>query len=118
LLMSFFVVLYAMKEGGQKQQMEVSAALKATFDSYIPPADTTDEFQQMIRRYKGLPGPPLLNTGGDAPNKTAGANGPHTAVETIRPGNVVVTGGRITFDVGGTGLDEASRATIAQLFDK
>src|SRR3954469_22858736 len=67
LMMSFFVVLYALKEGGQKQQMEVSAAIRATFDPhYVPPEDSPIEWQQAIRRFQGRPGPPYQNLGGKA----------------------------------------------------
>ena len=37
LMMSFFVVLYALKQGGEKQQMDTMAAIKATFDPAYEP---------------------------------------------------------------------------------
>ena len=44
LMMSFFVVLYAMKQGGEKQQMDTMAAIKATFDpAYEPPQDANPD---------------------------------------------------------------------------
>src|SRR6478609_5849803 len=74
LLMSFFVVLYALKEGGEKRQMEVAAAIKATFDpSYIPSPDSPSEWDQAIRRAHGLPGPPFANMGGNATSPTNGS---------------------------------------------
>lgn len=116
LMMSFFVVLYALKQGGEERQMEVAAAIKATFDpSYVPAQDSPSEWDQAIRRAHGLPGPPFANMGGNAPTPTQGATGVHGQVETIRPGKSIVTGGRITFAPGDTALDEDSKATILRL---
>jgi len=118
LLMSFFVVLYALKEGGEKRQMEVAAAIKATFDpNYIPSQDSPDEWDQAIRRAHGLPGPPFANMGGNAPAPTNGAKGQHMQVETIRAGKAIVTGTKITFNVGTTELDAASKQTIKGVAD-
>src|SRR5206468_8381305 len=44
-------------------------------------------------------------------------NGSQPEVQTIRPGNAIVTGGSITFDVGESRLDEPSLGTIRQLAD-
>jgi chemotaxis protein MotB len=118
LLMSFFVVLYALKQGGEKQQMEVAAAIKATFDSSIPPLDSPNEFEQAIRRAKGLPGPPYQNTGGKAKDPNAGAQGPNPQVTRIRPGRAIVTGGKITFEINQSQLDEECLATIQKLADQ
>jgi chemotaxis protein MotB len=116
LMMSFFVVLYALKQGGEKRQMEVAAAIKATFDpSYIPSPDSPSEWDQAIRRAHGLPGPPFANMGGNAPSPTQGATGQHSQVETIRPGKAIVTGGKITFEPGATVLDIESKETIARM---
>jgi chemotaxis protein MotB len=118
LMMSFFVVLYALKQGGEKRQMEVAAAIKATFDpSYIPSPDSPSEWDQAIRRAHGLPGPPFANLGGTAPAPTKGASGAHDKVETIRPGKSIVTGSKITFAAGETVLDEESKATIRRVAD-
>jgi chemotaxis protein MotB len=114
LMMSFFVVLYALKQGGEKQQLEVAAAIKAQFDpSYA--ADSDSAFDQAIRRQRGNPGPPHQNNGGYAPKPTAGAEGLDQTVTAIRPGTQIVTGTKITFDFMGTGLDEASRKAIAEI---
>jgi len=116
LLMSFFVVLYALKQGGEKQQMEVSAAIKSAFDpNYIPPADATSSWDVAVRRAHGLPGPPLQNMGGNAPSPTDGAEGRDRQVKTIRAGRQIVTGAPITFEVGSVALDEASMRAIKQI---
>jgi chemotaxis protein MotB len=119
LMMSFFVVLYAMKQGGEKRQLGVAVAIKATFDpSYTPPIDSVSEFDQAIRRYKGLPGPPYLNSGGHALKPTDGAEGLDQTVTAIRPGKQIVTGTRITFDLNSAALDPASLQAIAQIAEK
>jgi chemotaxis protein MotB len=118
LLMSFFVVLYALKKDGA-QEKEITAAIKATFDpSYIPAPDSPSEWDQMVRRAHGLPGPPFPNNGGKVTKPSKGAEGSQAEVETIRPGNVITTGGKITFDAGECRLDDTSKDTIAQIYDK
>ena len=117
LLMSFFVVLYALKQGGEKQQMEVAANIRYVFDpNYLPPADSTSEFDQMIRALHGVPGPPFPNNGGHVIDPNDGAKGPDTSVTTIRTGKEIVTGTKITFDKNGTDLDPASLAAIGEIF--
>jgi chemotaxis protein MotB len=119
LMMSFFVVLYALKQGGEKRQLETAAAIKATFDpGYTPPIDSTSEFDQALRRYKGLPGPAYLNNGGHAPKPTDGATGLDQSVTAIRPGKQIVTGTRISFEVNSAALDAADEEAIAQIADK
>lgn len=117
LMMSFFVVLYALKQGGEKQQMEVAAALKATFDPSYP-ADTPSEWDQLIRHFRGQPGPPYPNAGGNAVKPTDGAQGRDDQVTAIRPGKQIVTGGQITFDQNKTDLDAVSMDSIRQIADK
>src|SRR3954465_1392949 len=96
LMMSFFVVLYAMKQGGEKQQMEVAAAIKSVFDpSYAADADTP--FDQEIRRQRGKPGPPHKDSGGEAPKPTEGAEGQDQTVTAVKDGQQIVTGTKITF---------------------
>src|SRR3954465_13686740 len=91
LVMSFFVVLYGLKQGGEKQQMEVSAAIKTAFDpNYIPPPDSKSRGDIAVRGAHGLPGPPLQNMGGNAPAPTEGATGRDQQVVTIRPGRQIV----------------------------
>jgi chemotaxis protein MotB len=119
LMMSFFVVLYAMKMGGEKKQLGVAVAIKATFDpSYTPPIDSISEFDQAIRRFKGLPGPPYLNSGGHALKPTDGATGVDQTVTAIRPGKQIVTGTRITFDLNSAALDPASLEAIGEIAEK
>src|SRR3954465_2115535 len=85
LMMSFFVVLYAMKQGGEKRQLEVAAAIKNVFDpSYQP--ETDSPFDIEIRRQRGNPGPPYKDNGGHVTNPTASPDGTDAKVQTIRPG--------------------------------
>ena len=119
LMMSFFVVLYALKQGGEKRQLETAAAIKATFDpGYTPPIDSTSEFDQALRRYKGLPGPAYLNNGGHAPKPTDGAAGLDQSVTAIRPGRQIVTGTRISFELNSAALDTTDLDAIGQIADK
>ena len=117
LLMSFFVVLYAMKQDGKEAQMQTTAAIKATF-GYEPPPDSDTELDQMVRAFKGKPGPPYPNAGGKSTKTIQGADGSNPEVESIRAGKDIVTGGKITFAVGETRLDETSVETIHQIADK
>jgi chemotaxis protein MotB len=119
LMMSFFVVLYAMKQGGEKQQLEQAAAIKAVFDpGYVPPSDSQSEFDQAIRRFRGQPGPAYPNSGGHAPKPTDGAAGLDQTVTSIRPGRQIVTGTRITFEVNSPALDPAGVEAIDQIAEK
>ncbi len=96
--------------------MEVAAAIKTVFDpNYIPPPDSPSPFDQAIRRAHGLPGPPLQNMGGKALKPTDGAEGKDPQVTTIRPGRQIVTGTRISFDVGKTDLNEESLEAIRHI---
>src|SRR5262249_53624149 len=111
LMMSFFVVLYAMKQGGEKQQMETMAAIKATFDpAYDPPADADPEFVQAYKRYKGIPGPPVRDLQGSSQKISKGTDGANLEVQTIRMGKDNVTGGKILFGVGETKLSPDAAA--------
>ncbi|HUO09183.1 MAG TPA: flagellar motor protein MotB [Phycisphaerae bacterium] len=119
LMMSFFVVLYAMKQGGEKQQMDTMAAIKATFDpAYEPPADANPEFLQAYKRYKGIPGPPVDTLPGASQRISKGADGANAEVQTIRMGKDNVTGGKITFDVGETKISPEAADTITQIADR
>jgi chemotaxis protein MotB len=118
LMMSFFVVLYAMKQGGTKQQIQVAAALKATFDpAYDPPVDSNSEFDQAYRHYRGKPGPQTDPTPGQNAKTAKGAKGANPDVETIRPGKDIVTGGKILFDAGDLKLSPESLDVIQQIAD-
>src|SRR4051812_20884038 len=120
LLMSFFVVLYALKQGGPQQQLEVAAAIKSTFDpNYMPPADSTSPMDlEIMRLRQGKAGPPLMNRGGNSPKPTDGADGRDVQVTSIRPGKQIVSGSKITFDLNDTKLDELSLKTIEQVAGK
>ena len=74
LMMSFFVVLYALKQGGEKQQLETAVAIRKEFDpTYAAEGDTP--FDVEFRRQTGKPGPPHKDNGGYAPRPTDGADG-------------------------------------------
>ncbi len=120
LMMSFFVVLYALKQGGEKRQLETAADIRAMFDpGYIPPADSTSEFDQLVRMRHGLaPGPNYVNNGGHALKPTDGATGVDQTVTAIRPGKQIVTGTRITFELNSTALDPGDLDAIRQIADK
>ncbi|MGN6368365.1 MAG: OmpA/MotB family protein [Phycisphaerae bacterium] len=119
LMMSFFVVLYALKQGGEKQQMDTMAAIKATFDpSYEPPSDANPEFLQAYKRYKGIPGPPVDTLQGASQKTSKGADGANLEVQTIRMGKDNVTGGKIIFDAGQTKLSPEAIDTIHQIADR
>src|ERR1043166_9206023 len=74
LMMSFFVVLYALKQGGPQQQLEQEVAFKEVFDpAYTPSPDSKSPMDMMILRHRGMmPGPPYDNNGGNAPKTTDG----------------------------------------------
>jgi chemotaxis protein MotB len=117
LLMSFFVVLYAMKQGGAEQQMEQMAAFKVQFDpNYVPPDDSPVEWQNLIHRFKGDPGPPYQDSGGLAKQPTDGAQGRDQAVQTIRAGKIVA-GGRVLFASNSAAIDDAGKEIIKQVVE-
>ena len=114
LMMSFFVVLYALKQGGEKQQLEVAAAIRAAFDpTWLPAGDS--EFEIAVRKNHGLLGPPYPNAGGMAPNPTEGATGRDNQVTTLRPNKQIVTGAKITFLPGRSELDAEAAAAIREI---
>jgi len=119
LMMSFFVVLYAMKQGGSKQQIDTMAAVKVAFNpNYIPPEDTPLEWQMAVRRAQGIVGPAYQNSGGVTTQPTLGAQGADDKVTTILPGKEIVTGTSINFDANKTDLDANSIAAVHQIFLK
>jgi chemotaxis protein MotB len=115
LMMSFFVVLYALKQGGPAQQMEMAAAIKAQFD-YEPAPDSTDPLDLAVLRYKGRPRPMDMNKGA-ADNPARGAEGDHPEVQTIRSGKDVTSGGAILFGAGSVALDPDAQKTLGKLAD-
>lgn len=115
LMMSFFVVLYALKQGGPKQQLEVAAAIKAQFD-YEPSPDSTTPLDLAVLRYKGRPRP-ADRSKGDSDSPPKGLPGDHTEVATIRPGKDITSGGTIQFEPGSVSLDAVSLDTVRKLTD-
>jgi chemotaxis protein MotB len=117
LMMSFFVVLYATKQGGPQQQMETAAAMAVEF-GYKPPADSDREIDDVARRRLGMPVHNENSGYGQSANADQGASGSHAQVSTIRDGKAIVTGGAITFEAGQTELDPGSLQTIGTIADK
>ena len=113
LLMSFFVVLYALKEGGTQQQLERTAAIKQQF-GYVPADDSKDPLDLLILQNMGRPLPPMSQKVGQSSETLMGADGVNPNVQTIRPGQEV-KGGSITFAVGSAELDQAAQTTIKRL---
>ncbi len=119
LMMSFFVVLYALKQGGEKQQVQTAAAIKSVFDpAYDPPADSPSEFDQAYRRFRGKPGPPTDALPGEAAKVSKGKDGTNPEVETIRAGKDIVTGAKITFELGESKLSADSLAVVQLIAEK
>lgn len=116
LMMSFFVVLYALKQGGAQQQLETAAAIKAQF-GYMPPDDSTDPLDLQVMALLGRPKPPMAMQKGSAEQEAHGAEGDHAEVKTIREGKDVTSGGAILFDPGSVALDGAGERMIAKLAD-
>ncbi|HVX84642.1 MAG TPA: flagellar motor protein MotB [Phycisphaerae bacterium] len=111
LMMSFFVVLYAMKQGGKQQQLETAAAIATTF-GYRPPDSSDAPLDEEARRYLGMPLHHQDAGYGQSVDQEQGAEGSHPQVQTIGTGKQVVTGGKINFDVGQASLDPASLDTV------
>ena len=116
LMMSFFVVLYALKQGGPQQQLEQAAAIKAQF-GYQPPDDSTDPLDLQVMAFLGRIKPPMQLEKGRSEAPPRGADGNNPEVTTIRPGKDITTGGLITFEPGSVAIDETSHATIRKLAD-
>ncbi|HVS72904.1 MAG TPA: flagellar motor protein MotB [Phycisphaerae bacterium] len=111
LMMSFFVVLYAMKQGGKQQQLETTAAIATQF-GWTPPASDDSPLAEEARRRLGMP---LIHQDagyGQSANQDQGAEGQHPQVQTISDGHQIVTGGKITFDVGQTTITPDSLKTV------
>ncbi len=119
LMMSFFVVLYALKQGGEKQQVQTAAAIKSVFDpAYDPPSDSTSAFDQAYLRFRGRPGPPTVPATGETTKLAKGSEGTDPQVETIRAGKDIVTGTKITFGVGESKLSTESLEVIQKIAEK
>ncbi len=116
LMMSFFVVLFALKESGSPQkQMEVTAAIKAQF-GYEPPENSTDPLDIMVMNLRGR-GSNLEKNAGNAEKSPKGAEGNEPEVTTIRAGNEITTGTFITFDAGSSEPDPNSIRLIRKIAD-
>jgi chemotaxis protein MotB len=117
LMMSFFVVLYATKQGGPQQQMETAAAMAVEF-GYRPPADSEREIDNVARRRLGMPVHQENSGYGQTANAEQGATGSHPEVQNIRPAQNIATGGKVLFEAGQAELDETSAATLKEIAAK
>ena len=100
--------------------METAAAIRVAFldPQFSPPADSTSEFDQMIRMKHGLPGPPYQNMGGNFPHPDGQAEGRNQSVENIRSGKQIVSGAKITFGLNESTLDDTSKLVLEQITEK
>lgn len=116
LMMSFFVVLFALKQGGASQQAQTAAAIANTFGAEADPyAD--DLTNQWLKYYQHKGKMPVSKEMGNADFSAKGAEGKNPEVTTIRPGKDITSGGAITFEPGSVVLDEAAQKTIGKLAD-
>jgi len=113
LMMSFFVVLYALKSGGTAKAAEITAAIKSQF-GYVPPEDSNDLVDQIILGWQGKPKPPMDKMRGRSQNPALGAQGTDAEVTTIRPGQITA-GGRILFESGSANLTAADEEEIRNI---
>ena len=117
LMMSFFVVLYALKQGGAQQQIETAAAIKEKF-GYRPDPFSDSALDRAVRRRMGLQEPsPYDDQRGNTSTPANGATGSETKVETIIPGTQVA-GGQVRFDILQTTLDSTAKKTLAEIAQK
>jgi len=112
LLMSFFVVLYALKQGGPQHQVEVAAAIANQFGA-DPILDSTDPVQIQLMRIKGI----LPKNAGLSDNPAQAPEGHDPEIQTIRSGKDVVSGGTINFEPGAVEIDPPSMVTIRKIAD-
>ncbi len=97
LMMSFFVVLYALKQGGKKQRLQTAAAIKARF-GYVPPLNSKSPLDLAVLSYLHRPAPrDAVKHPGRTNRIITGARGLNRRVKTIRTGKEITTGGQITF---------------------
>src|ERR1035437_342090 len=113
LMMSFFVVLYALKQGGAQQQLETAAAIKIAF-GWEPDKYSMNDLDSVGRRRLGIQSPPFEEKAGNVNKTMQGPQGSQAEVETIRPGKET-TGGKLSFDLGQTTLSKEARETLAQI---
>lgn len=115
LMMSFFVVLYALKQGGTKQRLRTAAAIKARF-GYVPPLNSTDPLDREVRHL--LHHPQVLNARkrpGRSNHPLTGAHGINVTVKTIRNGKQITAGGAISFHKGSAALTGADVRVLRQI---
>jgi chemotaxis protein MotB len=117
LMMSFFVVLYALKQGGTKQQLETTAQIKTKFGWTADPL-SDDPLDRVGRRIQGIPEPVYDRNPGNTSTPADGADGSNPHVTTIRAGKEMVTGGKLTFDSGQSVLSADAKGTLAQIAQK
>jgi chemotaxis protein MotB len=117
LMMSFFVVLYAMKQGGAEKQLETTAAIKTQFGWKADP-DSDAPLDIVGRRIQGIPDPVYDKHPGNASTPSQGADGSNANVTTIRSGKDIVTGGKLTFDAGQTVLSDDAKGNLSQIASK
>ena len=114
LMMSFFVVLYALKQGGKDQEIDVATAIAQEF-SWKPAPDAMDPYAERYRVRNGMK--PMDKTKGDADNPARGTPGNADKVNVISPGDMVTSGGVINFEINKADLDPASKGIIAKIYD-
>jgi chemotaxis protein MotB len=117
LMMSFFVVLYALKQGGPEQQLETTVAIKERF-GWEPDPNSDAPIDVLGRLHRGIPNTPFDNHSGNASKPSDGAEGSNAQVTTIRPGHEIVTGTKLTFDKGQTTLSKDARDYLVQIAAK
>jgi chemotaxis protein MotB len=117
LMMSFFVVLYATKQGGPQQQMETAVAMASEF-GWKPTADSDPQYTEIYNKRRGLPVHKENSGNGQSADPAQGATGSHPEVQNIRPAQNIATGGKILFEAGQTELDETSAATLKEIAAK
>lgn len=116
LMMSFFVVLYALKQGGPEQQLNTAAAIAAQFGAE-PPLDATDDYAMAIRHFRGIPVPTREKQMGHADVPADSPEGPDTKVTNIRDGKEITSGGSILFDSGSAALTPGAKGIVRKVAD-
>jgi chemotaxis protein MotB len=115
LLMSFFVVLYALKQGGAAQQAATAAAIAVQFGADAPPADATDAVSLEMDRRMGRPLPPMTHDRGRDDNPPKGAEGRDPQVTKIRDGKEITSGATIEFAQGSAQVSPEADKVASQI---
>src|ERR1035437_9386282 len=74
LMMLFFVVLYALKQGGAAQQLETTVAIKSAF-GWKPDMSSENEMDRVGRQRLGIESPPFEKMAGDSSKPMQGPQG-------------------------------------------